>query len=69
MNKYSEIKWDQTHDKCFPLLKYKLALAPILKYPDFLKEFAYKIDASQVDLGAMLTQEYDIEVKKYLMPV
>ena len=27
------------------------------------------MDASQVDLGAVLTQEYKIEGKKYFMPV
>ena len=44
MKKYSEIKWDQTNDKCLSLLKDKLSLAPILKYPDFTKEFAIKMD-------------------------
>ena len=46
-----------------------MSLAPILKCPDFLKEFANKTDASQVGLGAVLTQEYKIEVKKYFMNV
>ena len=45
----------QTHYKCLSLLKDKLSLAPILKYPDFAKEFAIKTDASQVGLGAVLT--------------
>ena len=60
MKKYSEIKWDQTHDKCYSLLKDKLSLAPILKYPDFTKEFAIETDTSQVGLGAVLTQVYKI---------
>ena len=37
-------------------MKDKFTLAPILKYPDFTKEFAIKMDASQVGLGAVLTQ-------------
>ena len=63
MKKYSEIKWDWTHDKCLSLLKDKLSLAPILNYPDFTKEVAIKTDASQVGLGAVLTQEYEMKVK------
>ena len=69
MRKYKGIKWDQAHEKCLSLLKDKLSLAPILKYPDFTKEFTIKTDASQVVLAAMLTQEYKIEGKKYFMPV
>ena len=34
-----------------------------------MKEFAIKTDASQVGLGAVLTQEYKIEGKKIFMPV
>ena len=33
----------------------QVALAPILKYPDFTLEFAIKTDASQVGLRAVLT--------------
>ena len=69
MKKYNEVKWDQKHDKCLSVLKDKLSTAPILKYPDFTKEFAIETDASQVGLGAVLTQEYEIEGKKYFMPV
>ena len=50
-------------------MKDKLSTAPILKYPDFTKKFAIKKDASQVGLGAVLTQEYKIEGKKYFMPL
>ena len=50
-------------------MKDKLSTAPILKYPDFTKEFVIETDASQVGLGAVLTQVYEIEGKKYFMPV
>ena len=69
MSKNSEIKWDQQHNKCLWVLKNKLSLAPILKYPNFMKEFAIKKDASQVGLGAVLTHEYKIKGKKIFMPV
>ena len=35
----------------------------------FYKRVFYKTDASQVGLGAVLTQKYKIEGKKYLLPV
>ena len=69
MKKNSEIKWDQRHNKCLLVLKNKLSLAPILKYPNFIKEFAIKTDASQVGLGAVLTQKYEVEGEKFFMPV
>ena len=69
MKLYNEFNWDQTHDICLMLLKDKFSLAPILRYPDFLKEFAIKTDASKVGLEAVLTQIYDVEGKKYFMPV
>ena len=40
-----------------------------LYYPDFTKEFLIKTDASQVGLGAVLTQKYKIVGKKISMPV
>ena len=69
MKKNSEIKWDQQHNKCLLVLKNKLSSAPSLKYPNFIKEFAIETDASQVGLGAMLTQEYKVEGEKFFMPV
>ena len=69
MKKYSEVKCDQKHNECLSVLKDKLSTAPILKYPDFTKEFAIETDASQVGLGAMLTQEYKVEGEKFFMPV
>ena len=69
MRKDSSVKWDQRHNKCLSLLKDKLSSAQILQYPDFTKKFSIKTDASQVGLGAVLTQEYKIEGKKISMLV
>ena len=38
-------------------------------YQKFIPNFAIETDASQNGLGAVLTQEYEIEGKKYFMPV
>ena len=66
--KFNETIWIQTHEECLSLLEEKFSLAGILKCPDFLKEFAIKVDTSQVDLGAVLIKEY-IEGKQYFQPV
>ena len=39
------------------LLKQKLCEAPVLRYPDYSKEFLLTTDASNKGLGAILSQE------------
>ena len=46
-----------------------LSKAPILQDPDFTKEFSVETDTSQVGLGAVLTQVYEIEGKQRSLPV
>lgn len=41
------------------MLKTSLLSPPILKYPDFTKEFKLIVDASDNACGAVCTQEYD----------
>ena len=50
-------------------VKTQVVNSTILKYPGFMIEFAIKTDASQVVLGAVLTQEYKIKGKKIFRPV
>lgn len=41
------------------MLKKKLIESPILKYPNFSREFKIIVDASDYACGGILTQEYD----------
>ena len=69
MKKGSLIQWGQSQEKSLSLLKDMLSKAPILQYPDFTKEFSVETDTSQVGLGAVLTQVYEIEGKQRSLPV
>lgn len=51
--------WSDTCQKIFEKVKYTLMNPPILKYPDFDKEFVLTTDASKLGCGAVLQQEYD----------
>lgn len=54
-----ETKWTHHAEDAFQTLKQKLVQAPVLGYADFSKPFVLEIDASQVGLGAVLSQEQD----------
>jgi hypothetical protein len=49
-------EWGQEQSKSFQILKKLLREEPILKYPDFHKEFNLATDASNVAIGAVLGQ-------------
>lgn len=49
-------KWDAFCDELFRKLKEKIIKTPILAYPDFSKEFVITTDASDIALGAVLSQ-------------
>jgi hypothetical protein len=51
--------WTQETEDAFNLLKTALVSAPILKCPDFDRQFTLHCDASSVAVGAVLTQMYD----------
>ena len=49
--------WTDKHTKAFNQLKELLCTAPVLRYPDYEKEFTLTTDASNIGLGAVLSQE------------
>lgn len=51
--------WDDEAERSFQQLKEKLVEAPILAYPDFSKEFVLDTDASDIAMGAVLSQVHD----------
>jgi hypothetical protein len=59
-----EIKWEEEHQKAFIQLKEAMLRAPVLRNPDWSKEFYISTDASDVALGAVIGQ-IDEEGKEY----
>lgn len=53
--------WSKEADKAFQQLKSSLISAPILTNPDFTKPFSIQTDASDVGIGAILTQGEGLE--------
>ena len=51
--------WDEVHQKAFDAVKATLARDVVLAYPDYSKEFIIYTDASNKQLGAVITQEHD----------
>ena len=49
-------KWTADHQANFETLKVLLTKAPVLKPPDWDKEFAVHVDASETAIGSILTQ-------------
>ena len=52
-------QWSSHCDAAFKILQSKLTSAPILGYPDFTKPFILDTDASDLSLGAVLSQVED----------
>ena len=59
LEKSSRFVWTDECDAAFRVLKEKLMSAPVLCYPKFSAPFILTTDASEVGLGAVLTQEED----------
>ena len=54
-----EFRWNSECEAAFSLLKTELVNAPVLKYPDFTKPFILDTDASEMGIGAVLSQNID----------
>jgi hypothetical protein len=50
-------KWTEVHQKAFDKIKQLIARETLLTYPDFNKPFEIHTDASQLQLGACISQE------------
>ncbi|OWZ06164.1 Retrotransposable element [Phytophthora megakarya] len=50
--------WTEAQEFAFERIKFLLTTKPLLKYPDFGREFRLVTDASTVGLGACLTQDF-----------
>jgi len=62
LKKDTPFAWGQEQEKAFESLKRKLITAPILRQPDFTREFEIHTDASQIAIGAALFQRDDAGV-------
>ena len=53
------IKWGETQEKAFSILKWLLVAEPILRLPDMTKPFLLRTDASDAGIGAVLLQQHE----------
>lgn len=59
LKKGVRFEWGHDQSVAFNTLKEALTTAPILRYPDFSKQFVLTTDASAYALGCVLSQEFD----------
>ena len=57
-SKSQDFVWNSECENAFRELKSRMVRAPVLAYPDFEKEFTLTTDASDVGLGAVLSQQF-----------
>src|SRR4051794_32928116 len=49
--------WTEEQEKAFKALKFALTSAPVIKKPEFDKDWILETDASDMAIGAVLSQE------------
>lgn len=59
LRKGTPFLWSFQCEEAFLLLKEKITTSPVLRYPDFNKQFHLTTDASNYALGAVLSQIHD----------
>ena len=59
LSKLKEFQWMPKHQQAFDALKEALVTAPVLRYPDFNREFVLETDAFLQGFGAVLSQQDD----------
>lgn len=69
LKKDTKFKWDAKCDEAFELLKEKLITPPILAFPILDQEYTITTDASQTSVGAVLSQEHEINGIKADLPI
>lgn len=57
----TKFEWTEAADTAFQQVKLALVTAPVLTTPDYTRPFLLQTDASDVGIGAVLTQEIDGE--------
>ena len=61
------MQWNEAYQTAFMKIKDLFCLAPVLTFADFSKPFTLHMDASGIELGAMLYQE--LEAKEWVIGV
>jgi hypothetical protein len=57
--KLRQWSWDEQEEKAFQALKKACTTYPVLRTPDWTKQFVLETDASDYALGAVIMQEYE----------
>ena len=57
--KETKFEWTEQCEKAFNELKERLTKAPILRFPQFDKEFTLSVDSSDYSIGFVLSQEHE----------
>lgn len=69
LTKDSDFRWEDCQEEAFNVLKKKLIEDPILRAPDFTKDWHLYTDASQSCIGSVLTQCFQVNGKDKHLPI